>query len=270
MGDHSEFDGIDTKPESERNRVLLNLELSGNTSFIPRFFNPEDIPNADNSVRQKRDRDFEDMLALLLAEDQSYAQLYLQVAQRLDDVQRSVDLASADIARRLDESQRDLASITDSADRLADGTKVFRSEADGQVYRETGESLSPAELGGLEISDNAPSYEDYLEANQKLLDLQRQKSEIEDYQKNVLDPIRARMNDRDDPPSREELEDALERLESKHMPELVRAYDESNPRGHAPDVHAEFARVNFDVPTYAALSAQEKPDQPHAVPSPVS
>jgi len=101
--------------------------------------------------------------------------------------------------------------------KLPDGSAVFM-DAEGVVRSEDGEAIDPVLAEALEWQGNEPSYEIFVEqrdgldaANDTVADIRRDQVE--------LGEIRAELTDRDDPPSKErvdELRDRAEKIETTY------------------------------------------------------
>ena len=223
LTDKPEESGLDAKNRAERDRVDLHDEIAGRgTSRIKRF-----LPHAFDGLpgeteEQKAEREFQSLLDLLLSQDPHYAALYTKVSDKLEKAKQAVDQALIYVNQRLEESVRALQNLRHSAAELEDGTKIFQSERDSGVYTEHGERLTDEETQEVVIPDHAPSWEDYQAAQAAHETALRQKQEIETYQHDVLEPITEQMQDEDNPPTMEELEEFEERLESA-MPDAVKA-----------------------------------------------
>lgn len=243
--------GIDSKPQAERDRIDLNHEISGDsTGRMRRFFAGDQRGLYGESEKKKAERRFQNMLDMLLAEDPHYAALYYEVAENLQNTQRAADLALIDNLQRLAISDRKLQELRDNAAELPDGTKVFKSQIDGGLYTEGGKRLSESEAANIHIPEHASSWENYSTEKAENDHLKNDKADIEDYQHNVLAPMRDRMNDKDDPPSMDELKDMQKKIE-RDMPSSVRQfYDANKPSASVTaDVHlSSFADSLDDKP----------------------
>ena len=215
LTDKPEQTGLDSKRRTERDRIDLNDEIAGrDTGRIKRFLS-QTFSLYGETKEQQAERQFRTLLDLLLSQDPHYAALYEKVSKKLEKAKQAVDRALLEVNQRLEDSLRTLQMLSASAASLDDGTKVFKSERDGQVYTEDGQRLSDAEADGIVFSDNAPSWEDYQTAQDAYATAQQQKADLEAYQREVLAPITERMQDEENPPSMEELEEFEERLESE-------------------------------------------------------
>jgi len=197
--------GVDSKPKGERDKIDLNHEISGEpTGRIQRFLT-ENHHGVDGEGEKKRsERRYRNMLEMLLAEDARYAKLYFEVQDTLNRARQAVDQALVDIRQHLEDSERTLRLMQDNAARLDDGTMVFRSAVDGNVYTEDGRKLSDDEARNIEFPENAPSREDYNTAKGNVETAQEQIAEAEAYQRDI-DQAEERRLDADNPLTLEEL-----------------------------------------------------------------
>ncbi len=207
MSEKPEDIGLDNKSSTERDRIDMNHEISGEpTGRIQRFLSENSRDIYGVSEKKKSERAYRTMLEMLLAEDAQYAALYSQVTEKLEKAYQAVDQALIDINQRLEASVEKLQFLRENATELKDGTKVFRSE-NNSVFTENGKKLSKEETQNLQFSDNAPSWEEYKAEKETREALLRDRKKLTDYKYNTLDDIDRRMKDEDDPISKDELKD---------------------------------------------------------------
>jgi hypothetical protein len=266
VSDKPDHIGLDNKPAIERDRIELNLEMSGASVGRIRRFLPEDrFDIYGENDKKKSERRFRNMLDMLLAEDARYRKLYFEVRETLDNARRAVHQTLIDINRRLDESERTLRLFQENASRLNDGTFVFLSTHDGHVYTEHGNKLSHNEAQRIVFSQNSPSWEDYNAAKESLVVVKEQKSSIETYERGVLGRVQERMENVDDPPSLEELEDLQKRLENA-MPDAVKVHYNSSSSVSADKPQTSSTaqtiqgKANFSVPDLDAAFNKARQD----------
>lgn len=160
---------------------------------------------------QRRERDSVTLLQQLLRNPE-YARLYDAARSALDSAQRALDaaiIANAEAQDRLTQTVEDMES---KAATLEDGTKVFRS-ADGNLYTADGRRLSAEEAAGVNVPDDAPSYEAYTQAQDALRRAKEKGRDLSDIQTTILDPARRRLEDENNPPSEDELRDLIPKLQ---------------------------------------------------------
>lgn len=275
MSEKPEDIGLDNKSQAERDRIDLNHEISGeSTGRIQRFLSQNSHDIYGESEKKKSERAYRTMLDMLLAEDAQYAALYCQVTEKLDRAYQAVDQALIDINQRLEASDRKLQILRENATELEDGTKVFQSE-NGSIYTENGNRVSDQMAKNLEFSENAPSWEEYKEEKQRHDVLLRQQNEINTYQDEVLIPARKRMDDKDNPPSMDELKEIEKTIETQ-MPDVVKTnYHKGDLRAEspnnlsvahiqieeagvgAPNISAAFDAARLDIPDIGSLPTLE-------------
>ncbi|MES9861445.1 MAG: hypothetical protein ABW157_18050 [Candidatus Thiodiazotropha sp. LLP2] len=284
MADKPEDVGLDSKAQTERDRIDLNHEQAADdTGRIKRFLVEGASGYSAQSEEKKSERRLQTLLEILLAEDPQYAALYKRVAEKLNDAQQAVDSALVDINQRLEASDRKLQHMRDNAGELEDGTKVFRSSVDGSIYTEDGQRLSDEDAQNIHIPEGAASWEDYHRQKEERDLALRQREEVERYKREVLDPSKDRMNDPNNPPSKDELKDIERRLEDE-MPDIVRSsHDARLPHDHTVEhttvnsfAHDEIEETNLAVPEMSKafdLASVNVPDlgpAPEPVPVPQS
>lgn len=225
MSDKPEHVGVDSKSAVERDRIDLNHEITGEpVGRIPRFLTENHhVMYGGENEKQKSERRFRTMLQMLLEEDAQYARLYYEVQDTLNKARRAADRALDDINRQLEEAEITLQFMRDNAAQLEDGTLVFRSTVDGHIYTEDGRQLSDDEAQDIEFSDNAPSREDFNTQREKVQTLKEQQAEIETYKRDVIERAQDQMDDKDDPPSVEELEKIEQDIQTK-KPAILSQY----------------------------------------------
>lgn len=144
----------------------------------------------------------------------------------MDRASDAVDTALRDNANASSEAGQRLQELGDSAATLADGRKVFLGK-DGRLIAEDGTDVSDQRGSITGLSGKTPSWEDYQEAKARLEALRAEREAIERYRRDVLDPAKERLNDPDNPYSKEELEEAGQEAEEQ-MPEPVRSAYQAN------------------------------------------
>lgn len=245
LSDKPQDVGIESKKAAERDMIDLNHEIAGvETGRIKRFLNEGSLSFSGETKKEKAAREFRTMLDMLLAEDPIYATLYKQVTEKIEKAQQAVNLALVDISQRLKTSDRKLQLLRDNAAESPDGTKIFQSN-DSSIYTEHGKRLAAKELENIVIPENASSWEVFDSEKDEYDALLRDKKKLTDYKTDTLGDINRRMKDRDNPLSKEELEDLqknfpkLPELETKsiNMPASYKVDTLSAARVIAPDTN---------------------------------
>ncbi len=179
MKDKPQDIGTDSKSLREKDVIDYNHELSGtdNRGRIKRFsVDPLTLINPDEREKRKtREQRFVSMLVYMLENDAQYQELYFNVEAKLEEAQNEVENALQKISHELNDIRNQLEHA--------------------------------AHLGLSE--------EQLIELRRKQEELERHRQEILDYQRDVLKPIRQRMDDEDNPPSKEELDEFQERIRDK-------------------------------------------------------
>ncbi len=254
LSDKPQDIGIESKTAAERDMIELNHEIAGvENGRIKRFLNEGSLSFSGETKKEKAAREFRTMLDMLLAEDPIYAALYKQVAEKIEKAQQAVDLALVDINQRLEASGRKLQLLRDNAAELPDRTKVFQS-TDGSIYTEQGKRISDEKARSIIFPDSAPSWEIFKAEKETYGTAARQKEAVDIYQKTVLDPTTKRMNDEDDPPSKDELKGLNDRIDNK-MPDFIKQdfkiKDAANNKVEISSIsnaHGQVEKTNLKVP----------------------
>ena len=199
--------GIDSKIQAKLDKNDLNNEMAGiDTGKTWRFLSNNSPSNPHVRKKLETEREFRSMLDMLLTQDPHYAALYKKVTEKLDKAQQAVNSALIYVNQRLEASDRKLQLLRDNAAQLPDGTKVFQSN-NGSIITEHGKRLSDEKAKNIVFPKNAPQWETYKSEKENHDALFRDKKKLIDYQTDVLDDINRRMKDKDNPLSKEELED---------------------------------------------------------------
>lgn len=168
--------------------------------------------------QRQADRAFRDALDRLLA-DPEYWALYEHLGEQLDEAERNADQVLADIQGALDALDDHIAEMEARAAKGPDGQPVFKT-VDGRVVNSLGKEL-PAEIAdGIIWPPNAPSAEAFFGARERRDDLSSQLLEWQGYRNDTLGDLRDRYDDRGNPMTKGELEDALEALDATRPPEI--------------------------------------------------
>lgn len=179
-------------------------ELAGRENGrMKRFLSPEARPEVQEEKR--REAAYQSMLDYLLLNDPEYRALYEKVRDRLDEIERAV-------AEALQEVNECITQMEENAHTL-NGKKVFFSRDGKRAYTEDGEELSATDMARITRSEDAPTWEDYDAAK-------RERDDITRYQDDVLNPIKERINDKENPVPKDELEGMLDDL-NKDVPKTV-------------------------------------------------
>lgn len=177
----------------------LQNEISGlSTGRIVRFFNS--VCGVNELERKNRDKtaiheylnEFERLMA-----DAGYKALYHDVEDLLTRAETLTQANLTDVENALAES-RSRAAL------LPGGEMVFRDK-NGKARTENGDPVDPVIAAGIIWPEDALSFEEHTE-------LIQQASDFRAYQVDVMGQARHEMENREQPPSKERLEDIREKI----------------------------------------------------------
>jgi hypothetical protein len=216
---------VESLPRAVRDAIDLSNEIAGrDVGRARRFLSAEEDIKLKDKEREK-ERAFNALMRAL--QDPAYAKLYNEAK---DTVTRAEDAANRALDKLAQDSiaaEEKLQSIRDAAAELPDGRKAFRAK-DGRIYAEDGSDVTEHAQSVKGLTDNAPSWEDYTSARDKLEDIERRRREVEQYRRDVLDPARHRLEDKENPPSPEELRDIIARTKGAMTPDVRAGYEEAS------------------------------------------
>ncbi len=233
-------------------------ELAGRENGrMKRFLSPEARPEVQEEKR--REAAYRSMLDYLLLNDPEYRALYEKVRDRLAEIDHAV-------AEALQEVNERIARMEEEAHTL-NGKKVFFSRDGKRAYTEDGEEVSAADVGRITRNDDASTWEDYGAAK-------KEREGITRYQDDVLNPTRDRLEDKENPPSKDDLEGMLEDMEkqappavqSKAKPHGQEATDIGYPKekhlSNAPAIQSHFDAARTDIPDLICEPVSAPPIKP--------
>ncbi len=217
----------------EQDYADYSNELAGRSTKIARFFS--DTVREEARAHKKREGLSELLTALELAlQDPVYAVLYGDVMDQLGEAERQTERALEQARTELEEAELDLSETLNSANRLPDGTVVFK-DAEGNVWTDDGRLVEGEELDQVVWRQgNGATYEEYLRQRHRVEQAGDRIDILENYQVDTLGRIRDRMEDEESPPTKEELEEyqtILERMsstETRPVAEPDEALDETS------------------------------------------
>ena len=206
--------------KSERDRIDLENERAGNVVGRPlRFLSPEARERVNPEKRRQAAERWARRLSALM-HNPAYRAAYERVEGMLTRAETATAEALQDAEIEVAEGEAALTALQGRADRLPDGTRVYR-DADGNAFAEGGRKLTAEEFESVVWHEGAPTWEAYKakkEAHEKVL---QDREAILRYQRDVLDTARDRLSDEDNPPSLEELR-AIENEIEQDMPDQIR------------------------------------------------
>ncbi|MEO1472704.1 MAG: hypothetical protein AAFS03_02010 [Pseudomonadota bacterium] len=183
-----------------------------------RRFLPGEAETAEGGRRKRQREAFENELLRLLS-DPAYNAKYQVVADAVADAMTATERTLAQLDGLIAAAEDEIDQIQDKAARLPDGTRVYR-DANGVLRREDGSVVEDHLADTIIWRGDQPSYEHYVAARRQHETLVAARREVTDYQNDVLGPARDRLSDEEDPPSLDELEEILDRIETE-MPAAV-------------------------------------------------
>lgn len=231
--------------ESDKRRQVdlddLNNEIAGrDVGREARFLGPSGGRELQ-AKREKADREFRSLLQQRL-QDPEYRRLYDDAWSALDSAQSALDRAMLENARAKERLEGLVSEFEERAANLANGEKVFRA-ADGSLYTADGRKLSAAEARDVEIPPNALSYESYVQANDALEKARKRGGDLSDIQTKKIDPARAKLQDEDNPPSKDDL-----RKMTKELEQVTADARQSSTRSFQAAANAEPAQKAAEPP----------------------
>jgi ElaB/YqjD/DUF883 family membrane-anchored ribosome-binding protein len=194
------------EPRKQQEFNDLQDEIAGrDTGRMKRFLVSSDSRNDPESKDKKNHRETLTFLQMLLLNDPEYAALYKETNDLLTRAEIATEQALDQAEEDLIRSREKLHDTLEHANKLADGTAVFKDE-NGKILTENGRLVEGMELETIVWKDTDVSYEDFLELKQSDAGAVQRIESLRHYQVDVLGCARDRMNDQDAPPSKEEME----------------------------------------------------------------
>jgi hypothetical protein len=246
--DHKDLtqpDGIslDSLPKWLRDAIDYNNEIAGReTGRMARFFSPE--RNEPQKVeKEKEKRHFNALLRLL--ENQNYAQLYGRAIESITSALEATERASRKLARDAGAVAEKMQALRESALKLPDGTRVYRSIQDGRIYTEDSEDVSRHRDSIRGLSGNSSSWEEYQRIRAIEKEMERQQREVEIYRREVLDPAKERLSDMNNPATTEELEEIITRTKARMPPAIQTQHQQMSVGGPEATIRNETADELF-------------------------
>ena len=246
----SEFENIDALSAAKRDRIDLANEMAGRDVGRIERFNLSQNDETGPEGRRRKDGESLSALEQLLLHDPAYRDLYERVTGRLEETEIAVIRALATVRDRITETRLALDDMLNRAAELPDGTKVFRTRDGTRAYTEDGELLTPEEMAGVHWRDDAPSWEEFTEVRDVHEAAVEAEQDILDYQQQILDPARERIDSGEIIPE-DELRHIEEDMEAR-MPESVRRL--LDPQGQI-EIDAVVSPEAADRSTYADPTA---------------
>ena len=198
----------------------LQNEMAGrDVGRIARFIHEDRSPHG-REKRAEKERASVSRLMALLQSDPEYARLYNDTMDKLGRAETATQAALESAEQRLAGAERDLADMRDRASTLPDGTKVFRGK-DGNVYTEDGRQLTDDERSQVDWKEGAPRYDEFAAKKKEAVQARTNITDLQRYQTDVLGRIRDRMEDEQQPPSKDEF-DSFDKDMKDQMPSAAK------------------------------------------------
>lgn len=269
--------GDDSKDKRQRDFDDLQNEMAGREVGRIRRFLSEDAWDQIRESRTGEKKGNLSKLQLLLLHNPAYQELYQKVEATLERVQNATDKALEDIQNEIQKLENKLEFMEECASRLPNGTRVFKSKDSNKAFTKTGREISATELSMVIWNQGSHTWEEYQETKTRLEQARKEKSDVEHYQKEVLQPANNRIHDPDNPSSEDDLENILSDIQGK-MPEAVRKrLDQAeNPKDtpsnisevrsfagdsglNAPNMKTHFETASLDIPDLDSLDQKQTP-----------
>lgn len=249
----SEGISLDSLPKWLRDIIDLNNESAGReTGRIKRF----NLPVSDKALiaeKEKDERRFN--VLMLLLQDPHYARIYHHAVATVTAAEEATDKARRKLEQESEFAEKRRRELLDKAAQLPDGTKIFQSLRDGRIYSEYGEDVTHRKDSITGLHHNSPSWEDYQHVKKATEEIKKQQQEVETYQREVLDPIKDRLGDTENPATQDELEKIITTVNAKMSPAIKAQHKELNNAG--PDAAITVKNVTAD-----ALFGSYEPNAP--------
>lgn len=227
----------------EEDRTDLANEMAGrDVGRIERFL-PEGASPRANKKRKERERERLSRLLQLLQSDPEYAALYEDTMSRLRDAENATAQALTQATKELHTANDELSNTMDRANRLSDGTRVFK-DLEGRIRNKNGDLIDGEVLDQIVWRDDAPTYEEFLAKKKAAEQAQHNVDAILRYQVDVLGNARQRLTDEDNPPTKGELKDIQNDIDSR-VPEIVKKHDPAQFSSAAPVIKNS---ASVDIP----------------------
>ena len=205
MSDKINSDNTDVFRKKQRDYDDLNNELADrDTGRNGRFLSKGNAETQEAERRKNHERVQQTALEILLQNNPEYAALYNETMDLLRQAEIQAEQFLRELKTGLSSAQEIMKETLDNADKLPDGTAVFK-DTNGNVWTKDGRKVGPEEAAGIEWKSGGVSYEDYLKQKQTIEDYKRRIEDVQHYQVDILGRARDRMTDPDKPPSKDDI-----------------------------------------------------------------
>lgn len=221
-----------SKNKRQRDYDDLQNEMAGRETGRAHRFLPEEARTAEGA-RKRRKRLAAEAQLFLMLQDLAYRERYEAVSAALSTAMQATDAVLARLETQILAAQIDVDALTGRAARLPDRTRIYR-DAQGVVRREDGSAVDDTLVATIIWTGNEPSFETFTAAQDHLAGLKADREDVTDYQNDVLGPAFDRITDKHDPPSLEELNAILDRVETRMPHAVSRELDREQSEAAAP------------------------------------
>ncbi len=232
-------------------------ELAGReTGRTKRFLSPE--ARAEAQEEKRREETYRNLLAYLLANDAEYAALFGELCDKVDSYERAAAKALQALTEEIAVLDEQLERMEENADTL-DGKKVFFSRDGKRAYTEDGKEVSAGDMARISRNKDAPSWEEYQETQKQRDKAKGDYDEITRWQDNVLNPVKDRIHDKENPVPKDEIGGIMDDMD-KGIPKGIMPYLEDAPASpankpeekqsyiNAPPIQSHFDNARMDIP----------------------
>jgi len=198
----------------------LQREIAGLDAGRMRRFLPQTVSEQEKRDRQRKAEEAHLTALQVLLLNPAYANLYAETKGLIGQAKAAIDKARERLLEELSEVEAQLMEFRANASKLPDGTLILIGK-DGEYVDEHGNTLDEAQRASVMRSDTMPSWSGYAEAKERQQALNGELEGVDDYERDVIIPGTARIEDEDNSLSLDELEDLNREIQSG-MPKSVR------------------------------------------------
>ncbi|MCK5554974.1 MAG: hypothetical protein KAI76_01940, partial [Alphaproteobacteria bacterium] len=156
--------------------------------------------------------------------DPVYAALYNETNDLLNRAEIATEKALQQAVQDLEQSEDTLNDTLNNANKLADGTAVFK-DSNGNVWTKNGRHVEGDEQKQIVWKKGALSKEDYLQQKQTVEDRKQHVETLRHYQVDVLGHARHRMSNQDNLVTKEEIEGIQKEIKDKSPQSVTERID---------------------------------------------
>lgn len=188
-------------------------ELAGlETGRMPRF-GLSTARTHEIQEKKRKEAAFRDALERLLLSDPEYRRMYEDLGAKLGEAESQTDETIIALQTALENEQENIQIMLDKAPKF-DGKAIFPT-ADGAVVDEDGYVIEGLSADDINWPEGSATADDYSAAQDRQKSLTDDLNSWLSYRNDTLGGIRDRYDDRDNPMSKEDIRDALQKLEDQ-------------------------------------------------------